>query len=157
MPKSIRQSVSHCSAYISLLLLLLSVTPLQAQNLLPSEEGSIMRYTANVDMPKGYISGICTLRLQEQTILGSIFNEFGVTMISFAYYPFKDKVKLLNLNDKLDKWYIRRVMKADLRQLMHALEQGHPAYQDTKYNITFSLSLLNDSPSPIIEEDETQQ
>lgn len=157
MPKSISQSVSHCLACVSLLLLLLSATPLQAQNLLPTEEGSIMRYTANVDMPKGYISGICTLMRQDQTILGSIFNEFGVTMISFVYYPSKDKVKLLSLNDKLDKWYIRRVMKADLRQLMHTLEQGQLTCQDSKYHITFNLSLLNDSPSPIIEDDETQQ
>ncbi len=156
MPKSIRQSVSRCSACISLLLLLI-VTPLRAQSLLPIEEGSIKRYTANVDMPKGYISGICTLMRQDQTILGSIFNEFGVTMIGFVYYPSKDKVKLLSLNDKLDKWYVRRVMKADLRQLIHALDQGKLTCQDAKYHITFNLSLLNDSPTPIIEDDETQQ
>lgn len=150
-----RRLARHCLAYVSGCLLLVA-SPLHAQSLLPTEEGAIVRYTATIDLPKGYISGICTLLRQDQTILGSIFNEFGITMMSFVYYPSKDKVKIQSLNDKLNKWYIRRVLKADLRQLIHTLEQGQWAYQDTKYHITFNLSEMNDSSNQIFEDDETQ-
>jgi hypothetical protein len=43
----------------------------------------------------------------------------------------------------MDKWYIKRILKKDLKQLMKRLQKGESVYQDEKYHITYSFSTLN--------------
>jgi hypothetical protein len=44
----------------------------------------------------------------------------------------------------LDKWYIRKRLKRDLRELVHVLQQGGTRYVDEKYHITFQLTPLQE-------------
>lgn len=120
-------------------LLWLSATSLAAQ-VFPSSEGERMRYTAYIEMPKAYLSGICILWHDGDVVKGSLFNEFGVTALDFTYYMYKEKVKLHDVMAQMDKWYIRRVLKKDLRQLMLQLQQGKTTYENQRQNIKYQLT-----------------
>jgi hypothetical protein len=72
-------------------------------------------------------------------IAASVFNEFGVSALSFSYNPQKDKVKILNLAGKLNRWYIKSVIKKDLKKLIKVLQEGGTSYKNQKYNITYTF------------------
>ena len=124
-------------ASISTLLVLLMSSSLSAQSLLPQEEGQRVRFDAMIEMPKAYISGMCVLMLDEGLIKGSIFNEFGITAIDFNYQPVKGKVKLVSVLPMLNKWYIKRTLKKDIKQLMKSLELGDTTYVNNRHHITY--------------------
>ena len=68
---------------------------------------------------------------------------------SSQYYIYKEKVKLHDVMAQMDKWYIRRVLKKDLRQLMLQLQQGKTTYENQRQHITYQLT-------PIAHETEQQ-
>ena len=61
-----------------------------AQSLLPNE-GDSKEYQMTINMPKAYISGICVMANDGARVNGSIFNEFGLSMLSFSYLIEKTK------------------------------------------------------------------
>ena len=122
---------------ISTLLVLLMSSSMSAQSLLPQEEGQRVRFDAMIEMPKAYISGMCVLMFDEGLIKGSIFNEFGITAIDFTYQPVKGKVKLVSVLPMLNKWYIKRTLKKDIKQLMKSLELGDTTYVNNRRHITY--------------------
>lgn len=130
------------SLWISLLFL--ACQGLWAQAAFPSAEGERARYAVYIELPRSYISGVCILLHDGTDVKGSIFNEFGISAMDFAYRPLKDKVKLLSVQKMLDKWYIRKRLKRDLRELVHVLQQGGTRYVDEKYHITFQLTPLQE-------------
>ena len=120
---------------ISLLLALpISV---QAQTTFPSAEGERAKYAAYIEMPKAYVSGICVLLLEDGLIKGSLFNEFGITALDFTYNPQRDKIKLHSVMKMMDKWYIRKVLKKDLRQVMKTLKEGQTEYTNQRRHIVY--------------------
>lgn len=99
-----------------------------------------MRYTAMVESSKACLSGICILyHEQKGMIRGSLFNEFGLSFIDFTYYVNKDRVKLHHVVKMMDKWYVRRVLRHDLRELLHALQQGRGEYADNRHRMRYQL------------------
>ena len=126
---------------ISLLWMLLPAKTL-AQPLFPAQAGDKVRYTAYIEMPKAYISGLCIMANDGQDVNGCLFNEFGLSSIAFSYSLAKDKVTLHEVIPMLDKWYIRRVLRKDLRQLIHCLQQGGTQYQNKRRKITYTLTPL---------------
>ncbi len=129
-----------CLLSISLLSMLTTV----AQPTFPEKEGDKVRYTAYIETPKAYVSGICVLVNAGDEVRGSLFNEFGITAISFSYQTKKDKVKLHEVLPMLDKWYIRRVLRKDLRQLMHGLQRGEGRYTNDKYKLSYQLTPMDE-------------
>lgn len=115
-----------------------------AQVTFPSAEGERARYSAYIEMPRGYISGVCILVNNEGIIKGSIFNEFGITALDFSYNPHRRKVRLYSVVAMMDKWYIRRVLKKDLAQLMLRLQQGEFSYSNERRHITYQFTPLAD-------------
>lgn len=109
----------------------------------PEKDGQRLECKAMIEMPKGYISGICILVNEADTIKGAIINEFGITALGFSYSTSDDKVRLVNVNTMLDKWYIRNVLSKDIRNLLHALKQGKTEFVDEKYHITYTLSPMD--------------
>lgn len=103
--------------------------------------GSRAKYAATIEMQKGYISGICILASEPDNYRGVIFNEFGITAIEFTYA--KKKVKLENVIKMLDKWYIKRVLRRDLAQVVENLLNGISTYKDKKYNIDYKFTALD--------------
>jgi len=95
-----------------------------------------------IETPKAYVSGICILLQDDQIVRGSIINEFGVTALSFSYYPDKEKVKLHQVVRPMDKWYIRRVLRKDLCHLLNLMRENVYIYTDTKYKITYKFTPL---------------
>ena len=120
---------------ISLLLALpISV---QAQTTFPSADGERAKYAAYIEMPKAYVSGICVLLQEDGLIKGSLFNEFGITALDFTYNPQRDKIKLHSVMKMMDKWYIRKVLKKDLRQVMKTLKEGQTEYTNQRQHIVY--------------------
>jgi hypothetical protein len=120
---------------ISLLLALpISV---QAQTTFPSADGERAKYAAYIEMPKAYVSGICVLLQEDGLIKGSLFNEFGITALDFTYNPQRDKIKLHSVMKMMDKWYIRKVLKKDLRQVMKTLKEGQTEYTNQRRHIVY--------------------
>jgi len=130
-----KPSMRSCLLCLSLWLALAA----KAQGVFPSADGEPMRYAASIEMPKGYVSGICVMRCDGDEVRGCLFNEFGVTAIDFTYCVRKQKVRLHSVLPMLDKWYIRRVLKKDLRQLMQQLQHGLTRYENERQHITYQL------------------
>lgn len=113
-------------------------------------EGEKAKYNVMIDFNKAYISGVGVIARQEQKIVGSVFNEFGVSVLSFSYDPQKGKVKILDAIEFLNKWYIKRVLKQDIKSLMSVLDYSGAEYRNEKRNITYNFS-------PLIEQDVTTE
>lgn len=118
------------------LLLALSIS-VQAQTTFPSADGERAKYAAYIEMPKAYVSGICVLLQEDGLIKGSLFNEFGITALDFTYNPQRDKIKLHSVMKMMDKWYIRKVLKKDLRQVMKTLKEGQTEYTNQRRHIVY--------------------
>lgn len=122
--------------------------PILAQQEQPSQEvysgitGSKMKFSATIEMPKGYVSGICVLMAEDGVIKGSMFNEFGISAMDFIYQPGKDRVKLVSVMDMLDKWYIKRVLKKDMAHVVRNLMEGISVYRNDKYKINYKFTVL---------------
>lgn len=138
-----KQLVRTCLVFVSLIFLTALFCTIDAQVRFPSTQGEKAKYSAYIDMPQGYISGVCVLFNEGTVVNGSIFNEFGITALSFSYDIRKEKIKLYSVVKMLDKWYIRKIMKKDLSKLMKCLQKGESVYQNEKYHITYSFSTLN--------------
>lgn len=109
----------------------------QAQTTFPSADGERAKYAAYIEMPKAYVSGICVLLQEDGLIKGSLFNEFGITALDFTYNPQRDKVKLHSVMKMMDKWYIRKMLKKDLRQVMKTLKEGQTEYTNQRRHIVY--------------------
>ena len=123
---------------------LLSCHMAQAQTLYPEKQGDRTRCSAMIEMPKGYLSGVCMMYNDGTEVRGSIFNEFGISAISFSYNIRKDKVKLIDVISMIDKWYIKKILRKDMRTLMHRLREGNGEYVNEKYKISYKFSPLTD-------------
>lgn len=124
-----------------------------AQSNFPDSVGQKMKYKALIEMPKAYISGVCIVVNDGTEVKGSMFNEFGISAIDFVYTPLKDKVKLVNVIKMLDKWYIRKVLKKDLRHLIHGLREGKTVYKDERFKLNYSFTPLPFNDTEENEED----
>lgn len=122
-------------------------------SLYPVKDSSEVKLQATIEMKKGYLSGICILSHQGDSIRGALFNEFGITAMDFNYDLRKDEVMLTTVMAMLDKWYVRPVLRKDLLEVLHALRAGKTTYKDDKYGIQFTFLPLKDNDP----EDETEE
>ena len=106
------------------------------------------RYSAFIETPKASVSGILVLATVDGEVRGSLFNEFGLTALSFTYQPAppkgkhawpKGKVRLHTVLPMFDHWYVRSILRRDLRHLM---ETHLEDYTNPKYHIHYSFSPL---------------
>lgn len=111
--------------------------------LLPLKAGDKSKLTAFVKVKKIYISGICFFVHDGEEIKGSIFNEFGVSAIDFGYNIEKDKVKIYHLFDPFNKWFIRWMMRKNLRALMHELQEGKTTFVDNRHHFEYIFKSIN--------------
>lgn len=126
-------------------LILFSALSLKAQSLLPSPSGEASRYEAYIELPRGYLSGVCIMRCAGDTLRGSIFNEFGVSAMDFVYDRRKDRVRLLSVMKMMDRWYIRRTLRSDLRRLLRSMNAGEGEYRNEHRHILYRFTPMADS------------
>lgn len=95
-------------------------------------------------MPRGYVSGVLVLLRDDEAVRGSLFNEFGITALDFSYDRRKDKVRLHSVVRQMDRWYIRRVLRRDLRQVVKGIERGDSIYEDRRHKIIYKFTPLDE-------------
>ena len=84
------------------------------------------------------MTGICITRQTEQGLVGTVINEFGLHFFDFTCQ--NNRVKVSNVFPAMNKWYIRRVLRSDLR-LLAANKPLTARRRYTKVYLPDSLSL----------------
>ena len=125
-------------------LLLSSALSLKAESLLPSP-GATARYDSYIELPRGYLSGVCIMRCDGDTLRASLFNEFGISALDFIYDRRRDRVRLLSVMQMMDRWYIRRTLRADLRRLLRAMKDGLGEYRNERRHILYRITPMADT------------
>lgn len=101
-------------------------------------EAPLCKRAVTIDTGKATISGILVTRENENTILGSIINEFGISALDFCYDKKKKKMKLTHVVSFLNKWYIKRVLSNDLKFCLHIL---HSTPFNKKHNYSIERTV----------------
>lgn len=104
----------------SLLISLLALAGnLWAQAPLMKLEGR-QHYQVNITARGAELSGVCIIKTDDEGSRGAVVNEFGIHALDFTLSPNRKKVKLLNVMPAMNRWYIKRVVRADLKFLFAA-------------------------------------
>lgn len=75
-------------------------------------------YSITLDFAQMNLSGICAVCNRNDTIVGTIMNEFGVKAFDFSYNKTKQKTKLTNVVKMMNKWYLRKIISTDISILL---------------------------------------
>ncbi|MCM1066626.1 MAG: hypothetical protein NC418_03515 [Muribaculaceae bacterium] len=149
-------------------LLALCVAPLRSADTGEAAH-SVQRYNFSLDTGKAYLSGIMIVSESDDAITGSMINSFGISALDFRYDKASRKVKLLSVVSFLDKWYIRRVLREDIKYCLHVLyltpyKKKHDyvlhrtvdvcTIENSRRHLTYSFSPLTTNQS---EENDTQR
>lgn len=132
--------MSHSIRIFLLLCLMCSSMHLQAQ--LPATDGERCNYNVQIDMRNAYFSGVCVMVRSTELVKCSMVNEFGVTVMEFIYDTNRDKLTLVSVMSMLDKWYIRRMLRKDLRSVMLHLKQNQTTYSNDKRGMRYTFTLF---------------
>ena len=89
-------------------------------------------------------------------VVGSIVNEFGIKAFDFVYDKKKNKAKLKNVIEMLDRWYIKKVVAADLSVLIRkhnkprhlrkrslCYDENKVRLENRKYDIIYKFESLD--------------
>lgn len=110
-----------------------------AQMTYPERDGEKVRYHFQMEIRQVCTSGICILKNNDGVIVSSIVNEFGISIMDFAYSEKKDRVKLHNVIKPLDRWYIRPVLKRSLKRVLKVMKSGGNECIDKGIRYKFTL------------------
>lgn len=105
----------------------------------------LVRYTFQIERSNSVVSGILITTENNEEIRGSMINEFGVSALDFIYTKKKEKIKIFNVINFLNKWYIKRVLKNDIKYCLHILYDV-PTKRNSNYEVEKSqeqTSIIN--------------
>lgn len=107
----------------------------------------LARYTFALETDRAGVTGVFLASEDSAGVYGAMVNEFGVSALDFEYSRKKDKVTLSRVVPFLDKWYIRRVLRDDIRYCLHVL-YGIPygrrsIYQTSIDTVTGKVTVYN--------------
>ena len=123
----------------------------------PELPGERVRHDFAIEMPKGYVGGLMIMmKCDDGKVRGSLVNEFGISLLDFSFDEKKGKVKLESVMKALDKWYIRRVLKNDLKHSLQAMQRGDTVYYDTRHKMRFIFSPATTAPSMAAPDNESE-
>ncbi|MDL2252000.1 hypothetical protein LJC12_04035 [Odoribacter sp. OttesenSCG-928-J03] len=115
-------------------------------------EDNRAEYALSMHFNEAEITGICIVKKQEESIVGSVINEFGIKAFDFRYDRKSKKISLLNVISFMDKWYIKKVIKSDWKYLLSypdvkrhkkrkiTREDGILGVENTKYNVKYRFT-----------------
>ncbi len=110
-----------CLLLINVLMVMCHLT-CRAQDAVPDSVVS-SEYTLFMQARGHELTGICVVSYEsEDSITGTIVNEFGVKVFDFVMTG--DKAKVFNVIKPLDRWYIRRVLRGDVNFIFRNIRQG---------------------------------
>ena len=115
------------------------------------------RYSVLITFRDAGLTGVCIVKPTDEGLVGTIVNEFGIKAFDFTYDSRKQKVKLHNVIKMMNRWYIKKVVKADLKVLLTTEESGTYGRRtldrkpdgsvkltNEKYNISYSFTPLHE-------------
>ena len=83
------------------------------------------QYSVLISARGAELTGVCIVKTDSTgESRGAIVNEFGIHAMDFTLSADRRRVRLLNVMPQMDRWYIRRVVRADLRVLFGATACG---------------------------------
>lgn len=131
--------------YMVLLLCLSLPFGASAQSVDVAEQS--VRYSVQIDIDRAGISGVCILREEGDMVLGAIINEFGVSALTFSYNTRRERAKIVDVIPQLDKWYIKRVLRRDLKTMIPQIAESGVnipyEYLNVKYKIRYRFTPLS--------------
>lgn len=145
-------------------LIWLATTALAGDYLLPLE--GRQQFTVAISARGMELTGVCIIKTDETGSRGAIVNEFGVHALDFTLSQNRKKVKLLNVIDVMNRWYIKKVVRGDLKYLFQATaspqskgrrtvmleDDGSVTLENTKYRLRYSLKPIKNT-----QDDETAE
>ena len=132
----------------------------------PAAMTATQRYAVTIDMGRASLTGVMVMHRDADEVRGSMVNEFGVSAIDFIYDGARDRVRLCHVVPFMDKWYIRRVLRRDLRFCLYVLydkvygrRHVYTVKQDgdtvsitnPRYGITYAFAPLNTEETNAVE------
>ena len=82
------------------------------------------------------LTSICIMDFTDgQDIVGTVVNEFGVKAFDFTFDG--SKAKICNVVGPLNKWYIKKILRADFSFILSNIRQGSDVSKK-KRKLTFS-------------------
>lgn len=141
-----RSLYKHTKILYVLIGLLVSNLAIAQTIVFPNDSVKKVSYSMQIDFNDAYLSGVCILVKEENIIKSCIINEFGLSLMEFIYDLNKNKVKLGHVMKTLDKWYIKRTLKNDLKFVMQAMRKGENEYFNKKRKLKYTFSILSSEP-----------
>ncbi len=152
-------------AFASLLLATVLASPAQEAYLLQVPDSGRVQYRFDIDARGNDLSGIAIMKMVNDSIKGVMVNEFGIKAMDFVLSPDRQKVELADVIPFIDKWYIKRIIKADLQYLFNATtamlgsesdnrtlsttgDDGSITMTNSKYKISYTFTPIKDEPQP---------
>lgn len=109
-------------AYLILISIVFNILAAKAEidtnSFLPSVDGEKKEYNSVIQFKSNTLTGICIIKKEEGEILGTFINEFGIKGFDFIYNIKKNNIKIVNAIKFLNKWYIKKTIKKDLKFLI---------------------------------------
>ena len=109
----------------------------------PTDEGERREYTSTIQFNRNTLSGICIVKKEENKYIGTFINEFGIKAFDFIYDHRKMSVKILNTIEFINKWYIKRVIKKDLKFLFTNKQNFKKRKREIEYNDSCAILTNN--------------
>lgn len=96
---------------------------------------AIKEYNMLMQVRGQEITGICIMNVApDNSIVGTVVNEFGVKAFDFTFS--KGKAKVLNVVGPLNKWYIKKVLRGDFTFILSSMDTSKDIIKK-KRRITF--------------------
>lgn len=107
--------------------------------LLDGQERAVWAFT--LDRRELTMTGICIVRQGAEGVAGTVVNEFGVKAFDFTVR--KGRLKLRNMAQPINRWYIRRTLRSDLRCLVAPQPRSVGRRRTLTLSLPDSIVLLN--------------
>ncbi len=92
------------------------------ENFFPKHDGEKKSYSITVKYKAMELQGILVVKQVEQSLRCTLVNQFGIKAFDFEYNIDKKRGKVSNAISFLDKWYIRRTIKRDLKKIFKNMD-----------------------------------
>lgn len=106
---------------------------------------SATTWSAQITMPRGSLSGLCVVRVERDSLIGALINEFGVQAFDFHYDRISQKLRLQHLIPPLNRFFLRRVIRRDVRTFAPYFATGRAFVHENRHGIRYEFSPLPSS------------
>lgn len=138
-------------------LLMVCLTLMAQDYLLPL--GGRRQYRVCITAKDAVVTGICIVKTDADGSRGTLVNEFGIHALDFSLSADRKQVKLQRVMAAMDHWYVRRVVRKDLRLLFGATAEGEQSGKrvvtsepdgtvvltNKKYKLKYSFKEINET------------